>query len=169
MTLYETDMSETEDSVATSPGLWRPLSQAVGGFDLDPASGAEASPIADTRYTESDDGLAQEWFGQVWLNPPYSEKIAWYRKAVNSVSQGNAERVIALAPVDTSTEWFQRWYSRASVICWLEGRDWYVSEGSPSFNTSVAVFGPTNPDLERTLGQKGVLTEPVTTHTQTEL
>lgn len=48
-----------------------PLSDALDGFDLDPASGAEPVPYADERYTVEDDGLAQDWFGDVWLNPPY--------------------------------------------------------------------------------------------------
>jgi len=74
MTLYETDMSDTEDSYATKPELWRPLSDALGGFDLDPASGAESEHIAETVYTKDDDGLSHDWPGTVWLNPPFSNK-----------------------------------------------------------------------------------------------
>lgn len=161
MTLYEGDMSDTDDGYATKPELWRPLADALGGFDVDPASGAESEHIADTVYTREDDGLAHEWTGDVWLNPPFSEKTEWFRKAVSEVNAGNADTIVALAPVDTSTEWFQRWYSQAEVIAWLEGRDWYVAEGSPSFNTSVAVFGEVSDEVRAVLASKGVLTEPV--------
>ena len=51
-------------------------------FDLDPASpvgGGDCVP-ADTRFTREDDGLSREWFGTVWLNPPFSNATPWARK-----------------------------------------------------------------------------------------
>jgi hypothetical protein len=48
-------------------------------FDLDPAApvgGGDCVP-ARHRYTSEDDGLAQEWFGLVWLNPPFSLSTPW--------------------------------------------------------------------------------------------
>lgn len=171
MTLYTNQEQDTSDEYATKPELWRPLGNAVGGFDLDPAAGAENSPIADTVYTESDDGLTSEWFGSVWLNPPFSAKLEWFRKAVNEVGK-HTDIVVAIAPVDTSTQWFQRWFSKAEYFCWLEGRDWYVAEGSPSFNTVVGVFGGTDGQhdaLKDVLHAKGTVTEPITNHTQETL
>lgn len=169
MTLYEGDMSDTSDGYATKPELWRPIADAVGGFDVDPASGAESEHIATTVYTEEDDGLQQEWNGTVWLNPPFSEKLAFFRKAVNEHTRGNADLLVAIAPVDTSTQWFQNWFSRAGLLCWLEGRDWYEAQGSPSFNTVVGVFGEPPQELIETLARKGTLTEPRETHTQATL
>lgn len=42
-------------------------------FDLDPASPL-SGPVTPARchYTVQQDGLAQPWFGTVWLNPPYN-------------------------------------------------------------------------------------------------
>jgi hypothetical protein len=67
---------------ATPEWIWYPLSKTVGDFDLDPASGAESNPIAGERYTVEDNGLEQEWFGDVWLNPPYgrNHNPEWARK-----------------------------------------------------------------------------------------
>lgn len=169
MTLYEGDYSNTKDEYATKPELWRPIADVLGGFDVDPAGGVENESIATETFTIEDDGLAQEWNGTVWLNPPFSNKLKWYRKAVNELNAGRAETVVALAPVDTSTQWFQNWFSKAELICWLEGRDWYVATGSPSFNTAVGVFGEYPPTLLEVLERRGIVTESVQTATQETL
>lgn len=47
--------------------------QSLGEFDLDPC--APLKPLwttAKKMYNKQDDGLSKEWFGRVWLNPPYS-------------------------------------------------------------------------------------------------
>jgi len=49
--------------------------RSLGEFDLDPCTSIEAYNInhsAKKYYTAIDDGLSNEWFGRVWLNPPYS-------------------------------------------------------------------------------------------------
>ena len=66
---YEDSNSGSE--WGTPPYIVEPLSEAINGFDLDPASGAESVSFADTRYTKEENGLIQDWFGDVWLNPPY--------------------------------------------------------------------------------------------------
>lgn len=51
-------------------------------FDLDPASpigGGDCVP-ARRKLTREDDGLAHEWNGVVWLNPPFSEATPWATK-----------------------------------------------------------------------------------------
>lgn len=48
----------------------------LGPFDTDPcAPPVEVRPfeIAPTCYTKEDDGLAHDWHGIVWMNPPYSK------------------------------------------------------------------------------------------------
>ena len=52
-------------------------------FDLDPCqpiNSIEWIP-AKNRYTIEDDGLECEWFGRVWLNPPYGKQTPdWLSK-----------------------------------------------------------------------------------------
>jgi len=169
MTLYTEHEDNENDGYATKPELWRPIADVLGGFDVDPASGAENEHVADTVYTKEDDGLTKTWDGTVWLNPPFSKKLAFYRKTVNEVNAGNADTVVALSPSDTSTQWFQNWFSQAEVLCWLEGRDWYVQGGSPSFNTVVGVFGEYPDELLEVLNRKGILTTGLELHTQETL
>jgi len=137
------------DGVATKRELWKPFSKAVGGFDLDPASGCEPAPIADEVYTKEEDGLLQPWYGTVWLNPPFSAKTKWYKRLVNQYWNGDVKRAVALCTVDPSAQWFHNWFSTADVLCFLEGRDWYVGNGgSPSFSTQVGVWNPTEESIE---------------------
>lgn len=59
------------------------------GFDLDVAS-TDENALCERHYTESDDGLAQQWSGTVWCNPPYGREIAkWMRKAAESNRGGS--------------------------------------------------------------------------------
>lgn len=49
---------------------------ALGDFDTDPC--APIKPLwgtAKVMYNRNDDGLTKEWFGRVWLNPPYSRPL----------------------------------------------------------------------------------------------
>lgn len=117
-------MSQTVDSDqwATPRRVIETLEQPLDGFDVDPASGAEDEPIAPTRYTVEDDGLAQSWHGDVWLNPPYSDPGPWLEKAREEIEEGDAEIVVALIKGDTSTSWYHRHAVEADFTCFVDGR-----------------------------------------------
>jgi hypothetical protein len=161
--------TEENDAVATKRELWEPIADKIDGFDLDPAAGCEPTPIAEDRYTKEDDGLTSPWYGTVWLNPPFSEKTKWYKRLVDQYRHGDVDRVVALASVDTSTDWFQEWFSTADVLCLLNGRDWYIDNGdSPSFQTQVGVWNPTSELIDH-LHTIGTVVEPIPDNSQQEL
>jgi len=59
------------------------LIHALGPFDLDPCAAPDPKPwpTAAKQITLPDNGLAQEWTGRVWLNPPYTKEIGkWFEK-----------------------------------------------------------------------------------------
>ena len=157
MTLFS-DRTE-DDTVPTRPKMWRPLEEAMGGFDLDPAAGCEPEQIARERYTPEDDGLKQPWFGTVWLNPPFSEKAKWYRRLVDQLRNGDVEAAVAVGPVDPSTQWFHNEFSTADVVGYLEGRDWFYHD-STSFPPMVGVWNPTDEAVDALHGM-GVVVRPV--------
>lgn len=53
----------------------RELVENLGKFDLDPYAPSRKWYTARECYTKEDDGLAQEWHGRVFLNPPYSRPL----------------------------------------------------------------------------------------------
>lgn len=95
------------------------LIERLGLFDLDPCSSrTQPWPCANTRWTEDDDGLSREWFGQVWLNPPYGRSTAtWMEKLAK---HGNG---VALIFARTETQmFFNHVWPKASTILFLRGR-----------------------------------------------
>jgi hypothetical protein len=69
---------------ATQEWLTPPnIIKSLGEFDLDPCSPVDRPwPTAKTHYTVLDDGLSLEWFGRVWLNPPFDRSVVdhWMKK-----------------------------------------------------------------------------------------
>lgn len=161
--------TEGSDEYATPPSLWRPLSRAVGGFDLDPASGAESTPIAEQRYTKADNGLEKPWHGDVWLNPPFADKPSvgegkrekWLKKARNEVQRPEVRSITVLLPVDVSTNWFHEHVLEANVICFLDHRPEFeghkADESNTSFAIQLAVYGEAPDDLIAALEQFGAV------------
>ena len=96
------------------------LFEALGiEFDLDPAAPAGGVPWvpAAHHYSEADDGLAQSWFGRVWLNPPYGrETPAWLDRLV-----GHGDG-LALIFARCDTRWWQRVVPHATAVCFIAGR-----------------------------------------------
>jgi hypothetical protein len=97
--------------------------EALGGadsFDLDPCA-FEGSPIRTARNTVAlpDDGLAVEWFGRVWLNPPYSTgEIDTWLERIKRHGVGTS-----LIFARTETEAFHRFiWNGANALLFLAGR-----------------------------------------------
>jgi ParB family chromosome partitioning protein len=92
--------------------------EVMGGIDLDPASCALANERirAARYYTQEDNGLSQEWYGRVWLNPPYGKQAGkpssslqseFIAKLLQEWRHGNIEQAILLSTADLDEKWFQ--------------------------------------------------------------
>lgn len=129
----------------TPPQLIRKFEQAVGEFDVDPCSGCEPEPIAETRYTKEDDGLSQPWHGTVWCNPPYSDIGPWLKKAYTETHNGDADLVFCLIPVRTSASWFHEWGTRSDILTFVEGRLHFVrpsgGNARATFSNMICAYG----------------------------
>ena len=147
--LMSAEQDPNDNEYATPPDLWRSLAEPVGGFDLDPCSGAESTPIADERYTKDDDGLRQAWFGDVFVNPPWSSngdasaKDKWLSKVRSEATRDAVDSVVVLLPSDTSAGWFHEHVLAAEYVCFYgPGRlSFHGADRNPSFGLLIIVYG----------------------------
>lgn len=95
------------------------LLQALGPFDMDPcASQYQPWRTAATQFTIEDDGLARDWVGRVWCNPPYGPYAEKFLRRM--AEHGNG---VALIFARTETKAFQEWcWKRASAMLFMAGR-----------------------------------------------
>lgn len=152
------------DERGTPIAFIRKLQDAIGGlFDLDPCSGAEPQPIAHTRFTKEDNGLAQDWTGYetVYVNPPYSDLKTWLQKVEREASRATAdapELIMCLLPGNTSTKWFQNYATKAEYLCLIEGRlTFHGTDRNAPFASILVVFGEPDDDVLETLDNLGTV------------
>lgn len=156
----------SKDEYGTPYDFFKPLKDAVNGFDLDPAAGAETHETADTRYTGDDtDGLEADWFGTVWLNPPFSEKSEWYDKMLLEHAKGHTDLILAIAPENTADGWWHEFAPAMDMVCFVDGRvSFDHGPSSPPGGIQLwALFGGSDwlrKSVESELRHKGEVWEP---------
>jgi len=98
----------------------------MGGIDLDPASCVAAQQLVKAKrfYTKEEDGLAQDWRGKVWLNPPYCmpEIEQFVDQVIASHLAGQVTQAVVLTNNATDTVWFHRLLAYARLACFTKGR-----------------------------------------------
>lgn len=130
--------------------------EALGPFDLDPCAAiGQPWSTATVQYTEIEDGLAREWQGFTWVNPPFGPEAGkWLTRLAD---HGNG---IGLVPARTETRWFvDAIWSRANAVLFLHGRPHFhhpdgtrgrANSGAP---ICLAAYGPV---AEARLGRCGL-------------
>jgi len=134
--LYSSDSTEWY----TPADIVERVTRVLGSIDLDPCSNSKDAPNvpAEKHYTVDDDGLAQEWSGAVYMNPPYGRGIeAWIEKLVGEYREGAVTAAVALVPARTDTQWFR--LLRDFPVCFVTGRLRF-SGADPAPFPSCAVY-----------------------------
>lgn len=119
----------------------------MGSIDLDPASNDEAQKmvLAKSHFTQERSGLDQNWYGNVWLNPPYGQGLAlpFAKKLVESYLSGDVTQAIVLTNNVTDTAWFKDTLgATATMLCFPSPRIQFIApEGTKkSSNSKGQVF-----------------------------
>lgn len=107
--------------------------KSLGEFDLDPCSPINRPwPTAKHHFTKIDDGLLQEWFKRVWLNPPYGKELIHW---LNKMSLHNNGIALTFARTDTNA-FHQYVFPVADSMLFIRQRlTFYNVDGTPgNFN-----------------------------------
>ena len=139
MTLGSHQQSVGRSQVHITP---RWLVDRLEPFDLDPAA-ADPRPWACAVTNWSTHGLERDWFGLVYLNPPFDryEVGSWIAKLA---AHGNG---ITLLHARTEAGWFEPIWQRAAAIlfmadrikfCRPDGSEQPANSGAPPI---LAAFG----------------------------
>lgn len=129
--------SSTTDEWATPQDLFDELHREFK-FTLDVCASPENAKCK-RFFTRETDGLAQDWAGTCWMNPPYGDVIGdWVAKAHET---GKHATVVCLVPARTDTAWW--WdHVRHGEVRFLRGRlKFGGAESSAPFPSAVVIFG----------------------------
>ena len=101
----------------------------MGVIHLDPASSEIANKTVNSNlfYTQEDDGLSKEWFGNIWMNPPYSQPLI-FQFISKLVESKGVNQAIVLVNNGTETQWGQLLLSNSSAVCFHQGRIRFIDK-----------------------------------------
>lgn len=140
MTAHERPVGATVEWY-TPASLFRALKVK---FDLDPAGAEQDTPsdfYCGEVWTRRTDGLSREWYGHVWLNPPYGREAIPFIDRIIEHGDG-----LLLLPSRTETVAYQRCLLLADVVCLLRERLWFIRsddfQARSSFGSTLFAFGP---------------------------
>lgn len=122
-------------------------------FDLDVASSYNDNIATPTkhRFTIDDDALKQDWYGRVWMNPPFSKPSPWAEKWL---AHGNG---VALLPLSGNSRWWRNlWQSEARVVMIEPNTGFINTEGEEKkimYGISLWAIGDENVEAIKAFGK----------------
>lgn len=118
-------------------------------FTLDPCA-TEENAKCEEYFTKEQDGLKQDWTGNVFVNPPFKDVKKWVEKAWEEVFvKKNAKIVVMLIAARTDTRWFHEyiWSEKENEprpcveIRFIKGRLKYGDGKAPAtFPSMIVIF-----------------------------
>lgn len=120
-----------KDNYPTPKSLYEELNKEFH-FDYDPC------PLNPEGLRERD-GFG-DWRKSNFVNPPYSNKTPWIKKAIEEQRKGNV--TVMLLPVDTSTNWFHDLIMPNCEVRWIRGRVSFRKGSHASYASMLCIFRP---------------------------
>jgi len=133
----------SESSEWTTPQLIiEKTIQLLNEIDLDPCSNPDFPNVpAKNHFIKEEDALSKEWYGKIYMNPPYGGEIKnWINYLCEQFEKENTQEAIALTPSRTDTKWYQRMKNYPRCFIW--GRlKFGESENSAPFPSMIIYLG----------------------------
>jgi hypothetical protein len=165
-------MSETNEWYTPSTYLDSVRAVFGGTIDLDPASCETANRTVGALafFTQADKSERLEWYGRVFLNPPYgiedgeSRAGIFCRKAIAEYEAGRVSECIILVNSVHSQKWQRPLY--AFPVCFVDHRIEFVDESgvsnpNPTFGNIFVYLGPNKERFADEFRQHGYCMEPI--------
>ena len=89
-----------EGDFYTRPDIVEPARRTMGGINLNPASCPDANGVVQATdfFGIKENGLLRDWYGRVWLNPPFGKwNEGWAPKVVHEWERGHIDQMCLLA------------------------------------------------------------------------
>lgn len=125
------------------------LVKKLGEFDLDPCTPIHPPFVhAKTNFNINDNGLQKEWFGRVYMNPPYGKGMEFWIEKLKNHNNG-----IALIFARTETKcFFNHIWDDADAVLFVKGRIKFYNidgeqKGTPGAPSVFIAYGKENADI----------------------
>lgn len=121
--------------------------RVLGTIDLDPATSEVANRVVKAKYlyTREDDGLAKDWFGSVFLNPPWGgDAQRFVTRVLHDYRTGRIlQAVVVLSAEYTDRKWMQELaILERFPVCFTNHRvNYWNAGGSPTAGTMFIYLG----------------------------
>lgn len=144
----------------TPPEIFEPLNKEFG-FTLDVCAD-ESNHKCREYFTKEQNGLARDWSGVCWMNPPFGREMKkWIIKAYSEYQKGST--VVCLVPARTNTAWWHD-YCMKGEVRFIRGEVTFVGcTNGLWLPMSIVVFQHSAPPNNRLHLTAGML--PVFEHT----
>ena len=138
--------STGKDDWETPPELFNKLNNEFH-FTIDVCANTINKKL-DRFYSEEEDGLSQNWEGEVvWCNPPYSRSTKkkkgqadWIKKAYEESKKPNTT-IVMLLPARTDTVAFHEYIYNKAEIRFIKGRLKFVGAENPApFPSMIVIY-----------------------------
>lgn len=136
-----------EDRYATSEDFYSPISlhdpirQSLGGvIELDPCSDYIANEYvrAQKIFTVHNSGLNQDWFGGVWLSPPFNQWGEWARKALNEWHYKRVREIVAIVGArQAGNDYMKDFISGINALCYPYKRLTWWGHAGPAIRKEM--------------------------------
>jgi len=134
----------------------------MGSIDLDPASSLKANQRIQADYYFAEKGLEKTWFGNVWMNHPFSRinNPLWINKLVSEYENGNVEQACCITFAATSETWFRPLLGY--LQCFIHSRtNYYLPNGEKKKGVTkgsvITYLGDNEDDFKGIFSQFGTV------------